>query len=109
MSATSKHISTHEGGYKVSYFEGIVSKLDMDDLILLNTLYSNDCITKLQSMTKEELLSKGELSDFTFRKVSSRLDMWDFIITVKDSKRFRYYLTQHGLAAIYSITERVEA
>jgi hypothetical protein len=93
----------------LSYFDGIVSKLDMDDLILLNTLYSNDCVTKLQSMTKEELTNKGELSDFTFRKVSTRLDMWDFIITVKDSKKFRYYLTQHGLSAIHSITERIEA
>lgn len=93
----------------MNYFENIVNRLTVNDLFVMNALYENECVSKSQSIGKVEILDNCPFKSATLYRVINRLELLSFIEVFKYGRQYHYCLTQHGLAAIHSITERVEA
>lgn len=90
-----------------NHFESLVENLTQEDLLFLNELYSNDATSNYKSISKESIMEKTNLSQASFRKTVTRMEVVDFVYVSRTQRSPMYSLTNWGLLAINKITEEV--
>ena len=80
--------------------------LNKNDYNILETLYTNQCITKICSFTKQKIAEKCNLSVF---KITASIKIFINMNLVcegaKDERAKTYYLTEQGIELIENIRE----
>lgn len=83
-----------------SYFDYIVSKLDLNELKILGILYDNNAITTYKAMLKKNVIEESGLTEAKFRKSLTKLEANCFVEIVTGSKSHKIYLTDYGVSAL---------
>ena len=82
-----------------SYKDVIISKLTLDDVLLLGILYENDATMTHKAMRKKSILEKSNLTDARYKKSLYRLSGGYLIDTVSGITEQRLFLTNEGCKA----------
>lgn len=83
-----------------------IENLTIEDIQLLNTLTSNESVTRFSAQTKEEIIKSSHLTESLFRKSVTRLSALQLIQIVNSGRNHSFYVTQFGQEAINYIAER---
>ena len=82
-----------------AYKQAIISKLTLDDVLLLGVLYENDATMTHKAMRKKSILEKSSLTDAKYKKSLYRLSGSCLIEAVSGITDQRLFLTSEGYKA----------
>jgi predicted transcriptional regulator len=92
----------------MNYFHELVKKLGKNDLLVINTLYTNEAINKLSALDRTKIILDTGIRDYSLRKTLERLESMQFIEVSKSNRHYEFYLTEHGINAVNKLTEGIE-
>lgn len=92
----------------MNHFHELVKNLEKNDLLVLNTLYTNESVNRISALDRTKIILDTGIRDYSLRKTLERLESLLFIEISKSNRQYEFYLTDFGLSAINKITEGVE-
>lgn len=91
------------------YFKSVVSSLTVDDMNILDILYSKEADAAFKAIVNSDVLRISKLSEATYRRIIYRLEANKFIEIINVKKQNALYITQYGIQAIIKSVEGVSA
>lgn len=95
-----------EGESTMNYFEQVISRLSLEEIEILNSLTSQESLSRYTARSKQDLMEKTNLSETLVRKIISRLEAMCFVEVSTGNRRHLVHVTDYGLNAIQYIYER---
>lgn len=89
-----------------SHFSSLIERLTLDDIEILNSLTSQESISRFSAKTKKEIQDFTKISESKFRKTLCRLEAMNFIEIVPGNREHLLFVTDFGQSAIQNIYER---
>lgn len=91
------------------YFKSVVSSLTVDDMNILEILYTKEADAAFKALLNSDVLTHSRLSEATYRRIIYRLEANKFVEIINVKKQNAMYITQYGIEAIIKSVEGVSA
>jgi RIO-like serine/threonine protein kinase len=90
------------------YFQQITNNLDVDDLMILDSLKEDDANVKFKAMKNTVLFERSGMSEAKYRKTIARLSSISFIEANTTNKEHALFITEYGMIALQIMIKKAE-
>lgn len=88
--------------------EFVIPRLREDDIVILQYLYNESATLPQVAHHKDTIMKKTELSRFCNMMAIARLEGYNLIALQPWSKANNYYITDFGIDALKTLSEKME-